>query len=1098
MAKKTTRTPSRDNIRKKKLFKRTVANSITCMLLCIYFFTVMGAAIYHCNGQIIDGLLYLTQNIWKCLISLWPCSWAYPFIGFIIGVVIDLSFIEDYIRRKDTVDNPHGDAAFTEDYDAYNAAFVNDATIIKKATKHEVKGYYDDDDGHKFIVTEKIPKKLLEQCYQNSQIFAENVSMSINGKWCQRNANALIFGASGAGKTRFYLKPNILQANASYIVTDPSGDIMQGLGAFLRKEGYIVKCLNVDNMNKSCRFNPLYYIRDQKDIPTIAKCLMENTKDAKKSAGDPFWDQATLALLAAIFGYLFEVEPIEKRNFYNTLNFLLTAPQDENATETTATDFDKMFMKLKEKNPNSYAVQQYETFKTAPTKTALSVLISTTVMFSTYLVDDFNNLTYKDELDLDKIGTAPFVDINGNPMEKVIKDQYGNPMQEVATNINGVALRDENGNVIMQDRKIPYTLKEIEADPELNKILKRDDNGYPVEGEPYRVALFLCIPQGDTTYNWIVGMLYSVLFDKIYKAGSTRMADIGIGDPELAYPVRFLIDECANIGKIPYLSERLATCRKYKLSVVPIFQNYSQVKNIYKEEANSIVGNCDTMLFLGGADPDTLKIVTGHLGKETIQFLTNNFNKNGRSGSVGTNISLTGRDLMTAFQVEQMKNSECLVFIRSVKPFRDRKYPLQNHPNYQYTAEKNKKDYKFINPFILQYDDEEMESIRMKFVGEEGYIEPKEVESARSRAMKITRAKKRRETIELFGARIDNITNDSRKSPSIKSKELDRLKNELLKQADAIQEEAKSDGDTAFYDELVKFEQKYNYGIFVVEQTNQEENKEMKKEDVVETTETKTEIEHSKDIIRRDRARAIQDIQDGNMIPTTDIGAYKLATSNNPFAEFEASILSDEDKAMFAEFYKEDGNTTTDDEVKNIVDSIVKSTPTTELSNDEPDDFQFEFTPDEDIVSVEEPSTSSVKVLSFDDEPSFTPDENIDDMLSNLFSSKEVDSNEEPIITGSNDELPFDDEPAFTPGDSDLDDMLSSLFPSSDENSNDDEPVLDFTEDDVIIPTEEVKPSASEKTDIVDIPNKPEVSEKPKKIEETDEDGNEYFMPDFD
>lgn len=1054
MAKKSPKGYTRDNLRKKKLFKRTLFNSIFCTLVCIYCFAVLGAAVYECNNNLITGFLHLTETLPNCLLHVFPCSWAYPFIGFIIGVAITLGFFEDYIRRKDTVDNPHGDAAFTTDYDAYNAAFVNDASIIKKASKHEVKGYYDDDDGHKYIVTEKISKKLLEKCYQNTQIYAKDVSMSINGKWCQRNANALIFGASGAGKTRFFLKPNMLQANASYIVTDPSGDIMLGLGAFLRKEGYIVKCLNVDNMNKSCRFNPLYYIRDQKDIPTIAKCLMENTKDAKKSAGDPFWDQATLALLAAIFGYLFEVEPIEKRNFYNTLNFLLTAPQDENATETTMTDFDKMFVKLKEKNPNSYAVQQYETFKTAPTKTALSVLISTTVMFSTYLVDDFNNLTYKDELDLDKIGTAPFVDINGNPMEKIIRDQYGNPMQEVVTNINGIPLRDENGNIIMQDRKVPYSLKEIEADPELNKILKRDDNGYPVEGEPYKVALFLCIPQGDTTYNWIIGMLYSVLFDRIYKAGATRMADLGIGDPELAYPVRFLIDECANIGKIPYLSERLATCRKYKLSVVPIFQNYSQLKNIYKDDANSIVGNCDTMLFLGGADPDTLKIVTGHLGKETIQFLTNNFNKQGRGGSVGTNISLTGRDLMTAFQVEQMKNSECLVFIRAVKPFRDRKYPLQNHPNYKYTAEANKKEYKFVNPFILQYDDEEIESIRMKFVGEEGYIEPKEVESARSRAMKITRAKKRRELLETFGARIEAINNDTRKTPSVKTKEVERLKNELIKQADAIQEEAKSDGDIAFTDEILNFEKKYNYGIFAIAEEKQAE---LTQDDFLETPETKTEHEFKRDLMRRDRARQIQEIQNGNMIPTADISAYSFATSNNPYAEFEGSVLSEKDKQMFAEFYSEEAvKKPENDEIRDIAEEIVSNTPVIEPSNDEPEDFQFEFSSEDEIIT-------------------------------------------EPLITDEDEAIISSEETTFTPdANEDIDSMLSSLFSNEEEPSEEfvdiAEPVVDAPETVEDISTEEDK--VEEEKAVESEKTGPVATVEPEPVEEPDD--MEYFMPDFD
>ena len=336
---------------------------------------------------------------------------------------------------------------------------------------------------------------------------------------------------------------------------------------------------------------------------------------------------------------------------------------DEHANEAMETDFDRLFQALGDANPALYAYHQYLTFKKAPAKTALNILISTAVLISQYVdIPEFNNLTYKDELELDMLGEE-------------------------------------------------------------------------------KMVLFLNIPLADRTYSWISAMLFSITFILLYRKGKERMEKEGLTEPELKVPVYCLIDECRNIGKIPNLSEYLATCRKYRLSIMPIFQNYSQIVELYaKEGANSIIGNCDTTIFLGGSDSDTLKIICEHLGKETVKTLSFGLSK-GKMSSTSTNKQDAGRELMSRIQVEQMNNTECLVFIRSLRPFKVKKYRLDKHPNYRYTAEADSKNLR-PTPYLLEYCDEGIEEVRVKAPGEEGYTIPAVVDSARKRALEVEKRKK--------------------------------------------------------------------------------------------------------------------------------------------------------------------------------------------------------------------------------------------------------------------------------------------------------------------------------------------------------------------
>lgn len=898
--------------RKQELKKKDMQfNIILFSILFLYFGIVLGGcALRTENGTLFETVAYFIEHLPESFLYVYPFDALYLVIGVIAALIVDTLLFNSWYLKKDVIDNAHGDAAFEDDWAQYKKEFVYDPSIvakIMKVDKDKLKGYYNDLDGHKFIVDQRMTKKQMEKvhsaCWANTQIYSENVSLSLNGKWTQRNANALIFGASGAGKTRFFLSPNLLQANATYVVTDPSGDIMQKYGAFLKERGYIVKCLNVEYMEQSCRFNPLYYIKDIEDILVIVNSFLENTKMPGKGGGDEFWDQSAKSLLCAIIGYLFEVLPLEQRNFYNVLNLLKMAPQDENATQTVDNEFDQMFKELGKKNPGSYAFQQYKVFKLAPTKTALSTLISTAVKFSSYVdVPKFNNLTYKDEMELEKIGTAPFLDKKGKPMVHVVKDGNGDPMQFPVTDKNGKPIKEGNSTK-MEDMTVPYTLDEIMADPELEKRLQRDKDGTPVEGAPYKVALFLQIPQGDTTYNWLIGMLYTVLFDKVYKAGSTRMKSINIGDPELAIPVRFLIDECANIGKIPNLQERLATCRKYRLSVVPIFQNYSQIEKVYGDkDANSIISNCDTTLFLGGSDQATLKIIQAHMGKFTAKTMSTGVSKS-KTNSSSTNIQQTGSDLMSNFQIEQMPNSQCLVFIRSVKPIIDNKYPLQNHPNYKFSAEKDRKNYSFYNPFANKYNGEEIEGVRLKSCNEDGYIVPEVVDDARSRAEKKSRCDKRLKELENMSSKLGEVKAkcDSNPADRRSASNYERSKEDFIKLVETLKQDAIVDNDNAFLERLVQINTIFGLGLSDDVKNGSQQNAAPEACDA-----TLTKNEHRQREEARRAGREIINIQKekGGMLPSANHEDYTPGTPIDPFAEFAHPVFSDKQMELYNTFFK--------------------------------------------------------------------------------------------------------------------------------------------------------------------------------------------------
>ena len=501
------------------------------------------------NGErtIFQAAMLASEHLGEHPLQLFPADPLMVGICAVAGLMGCLYFYNEYLKVKDTVEDVHGDAAFEEDYRQYDKEFVMDPEAVTGLTGINLERTAPYNAEHKRVLRRYPRRREADEARMQAQIYSRRVFLSLNGRWTQRNMNALIFGASGAGKSRYFLLPNLLQANSSYMVTDPSGDVMPKVGDFLLRKGYLLKCFSVVDMKHSCRFNPLYYIREEEDIPVTAKCLLDNTSGWKKNmTGDSnFWTMTTQALLCCAIGYLFEILPVEQRNFYNVLEILRMDGRDEFSDPNEETDFDALFRKLGDANPNSYAYNQYITYKQAPAKTALNILISTSVLLSEYVdMAAFKNLTYKDEMELDRLG------------------------QE-------------------------------------------------------KVAIFLNIPQGDTTYAWISAMLFSITFRILKKQGEKRMKEEGLGDPELKVPVRCLLDECRNIGRIPDLEGYLSFCRKYRISIVPIFQSFSQLEELYgKGTANEFLSNCDTMVFLGGRDPATLKIICDEMGKSTVKVLS--------------------------------------------------------------------------------------------------------------------------------------------------------------------------------------------------------------------------------------------------------------------------------------------------------------------------------------------------------------------------------------------------------------------------------------------------------------------------------------------
>ena len=419
-----------------------------------------------------------------------------------------------------------------------------------------------------------------------------------------RNKNVLIVGGSGSGKTRFWLKPNLLQCHSSYVVTDPKGSIVVECGNALLKKGYKLKIFNTINFRKSMHYNPFAYIHEEKDILKLVTALMTNTK-GEGQGGDPFWDKAERLLLVSLIAYLHYEAPVEEQNFATLLEMLNTMQVSED-DETYQNPVDLLFEDLEKKKPNSFAVRQYKLYKLAAGKTAKSILISCGARLSPFDIQEIRDATMYDELELDKLG----------------------------------------------DRK---------------------------------TALFLIMSDTDSTFNFLISMIYTQLFNLL----CDKADDVYGG--KLPIHVRCLIDECANIGQIPNLEKLVATIRSREISACLVLQARSQLKAIYKDNADTIVGNMDSQIFLGGSEPTTLKDLSEMLGKETIDAF-NTSDTRGNSPSYGTTFQKMGHELLSRDELAVLDGGKCILQLRGVRPFLSDKYDLTQHPNYKLTSDYDPKN----------------------------------------------------------------------------------------------------------------------------------------------------------------------------------------------------------------------------------------------------------------------------------------------------------------------------------------------------------------------------------------------------------------------
>ena len=428
-----------------------------------------------------------------------------------------------------------------------------------------------------------------------------------------RNKNVLVVGGSGSGKTRFWLKPNLLQCHSSYVVTDPKGTIVLECGQAMLKNGYKVKILNTINFKKSMHYNPFSYVHSEKDILKLVTTLMTNTK-GEGSGGDPFWEKSERLLLTALIAYLHYEAPVEEQNFATLLEMLNTMQVLED-DEEYQNPVDLLFEDLAKKKPNSFAGRQYKLYKLAAGKTAKSILISCGARLAPFDIQELRDLTMYDELQLDTLG----------------------------------------------DKK---------------------------------TALFLIMSDTDSTFNFLISMVYTQLFNLL----CDKADDVYGG--KLPIHVRCLIDECANIGQIPNLEKLVATIRSREISACLVLQAKSQLKAIYKDNADTIIGNMDSQIFLGGSEPGTLKDLSEMLGKETIDAF-NTSDTRGNSPSYGTNYSKLGHELLSRDELAVMDGGKCILQLRGVRPFLSDKYDLTQHPNYKLTSdfdEKNRFDIeKYLN-----------------------------------------------------------------------------------------------------------------------------------------------------------------------------------------------------------------------------------------------------------------------------------------------------------------------------------------------------------------------------------------------------------------
>lgn len=594
-------------------------------LLIVFVFLHMGYLVEQGSEMTIASFIDALDHCVSSPFAIFPINREYLGKGLVVGALAPLLVHSEYLKKRDlrpSIEN--GSAQWNEDLKKFYQKYVEltdgwPAAFEKIGFLKKIKAFLQK--LHKVVekifiigsMWSKLEKSVYEKFATPTQgtgsknmVFTKDVFMSMDTRKTRRNNNVLVIGGSGTGKSRFFVKPNMLQANASFVITDPSGELLETMGGFLEQEGYEIRVFNLVQMEHSNSYNPFHYIRNQEGVLIMINALIKNTTPKGSSSSDPFWEKAETALLQAICFYLVSECNEEDQNFSSVMRLLRCAKAVEGQEDQDST-LDIMFKDLAAKDPEHIAVQSYAVFKSAGGgKTAQSILISCQTRLQTFNLDAIKNLTNVDNIDLGSVG----------------------------------------------DKK---------------------------------VALFCITPSADTTFNYLVALLYTQLFETLYFHAETQCEG-----KRLKYHVRFLLDEFANVGTIPDFSQKLATMRKYEISCSIIIQALSQLKSMYKDDWEVLVGNCDSCLFLGGSDATSLEYISKKLGKETIRTV-NNSRSYGRQGSSSMSYNKAGRELMTTDELGVMDNENCVLFIRGLYPFFSTKYPLERHPNYKRSGDGNKK-----------------------------------------------------------------------------------------------------------------------------------------------------------------------------------------------------------------------------------------------------------------------------------------------------------------------------------------------------------------------------------------------------------------------
>ena len=446
---------------------------------------------------------------------------------------------------------------------------------------------------------------------EKNKILTQKTKIGLDGRKHRRNLNVLVCGGSGAGKTRFYAKPNIMQANTSFVILDPKGENVRDTGNLLKSKGYDIKVLDLINMDKSYCYNPFVYLHSDNDIQKLVTNIKKNTTPKGSQSQDPFWDQAAMMLLLALVFYLHYEAPPEEQNFPMVMEMIRSGEVKED-DDGFMSPLDRLFARLAERSPDHIALKYYRNYRSGSGKTLKSIQITLVARLEKFNLDSLANLTQLDEMELDRLGEE-------------------------------------------------------------------------------KIAIYAVIPDNDSSYNFIVGMLYTQLFQQLYYS-----ADVKHGG-RLPVHVHFVMDEFANVALPDEFDKLLSTMRSREISVSIIIQNLAQLKKLFEKEWESIVGNCDEFLYLGGNEQSTHEYVSKLLGKETIDMNTYGQSK-GRNGNYSTNWQITGRELMTPDEVRMMDNKYALLFIRGERPIMDLKYDILKHPNIKLSADGGAEPYEHARP----------------------------------------------------------------------------------------------------------------------------------------------------------------------------------------------------------------------------------------------------------------------------------------------------------------------------------------------------------------------------------------------------------------